>query len=195
MTTETVNQAPAHRVSVEEPKIRSTTAAGIALAVLRVSMGFVFLWAFLDKTFGLHYSTPSSKAWIHGGSPTRGFLKSVDVGPLQSWFHSIAGTWWADWLFMLGLLGVGLTLILGVLMYAGTVAGVALLGFMWLAEFPIAQQTSGGAPSGSANPFADSHYIYAVVLVVLALTGAARTWGLGQRWAALPLIRRHSWLR
>jgi thiosulfate dehydrogenase (quinone) large subunit len=194
MTTQTLTQAPAHRVSVEERKTRSTVA-GISLAVLRVSMGFVFLWAFLDKTFGLHYSTPSAKAWIHGGSPTRGFLTSVDVGPLQSWFHSIAGTWWADWLFMLGLLGVGLTLILGVLMYAGAAAGVALLGLMWLAEFPIAQHTSTGAASGSTNPFADYHYIYALVLVVLALTGAARTWGLGRMWAAQPAIRRHPWLR
>ncbi len=158
-------------------------------------MGFVFLWAFLDKTFGLHYSTPSAKAWIHGGSPTRGFLTSVEVGPLQSWFHSIAGTWWADWLFMLGLLGVGLTLILGVLMYAGAAAGVLLLGFMWLAEFPIAQHTSAGGPSGSTNPFAGFHYIYAVVLVVLAVTGAARMWGLGRLWAARPVIRRHPWLR
>jgi hypothetical protein len=24
-------------------------------------MGFVFLWAFLDKTFGLHYATPSAE--------------------------------------------------------------------------------------------------------------------------------------
>ena len=195
MTTQTAIQAPAHRVSVEEPKTASTTAAGISLAVLRVSMGFVFLWAFLDKTFGLHYSTPSAKAWIHGGSPTKGFLKSVDVGPLQSWFHSIAGTWWADWLFMLGLLGVGLTLILGVLMYAGTIAGVALLGFMWLAELPLAQHTGTGAASGSTNPFADYHYIYAVVLIVLALTGAARMWGFGHWWAALPVVRRHPRLR
>jgi thiosulfate dehydrogenase (quinone) large subunit len=188
------SQAPTDAVSIEGPRPRST-AAGIALAVLRVSMGFVFLWAFGDKAFGLHYSTPSAKAWIHSGSPTRGFLKSVDVGPFQSWFHSIAGTWWADWLFMLGLLGVGLTLILGVLMYAGAAAGLALLGLMWLAEFPIAQHTSTGAASGSTNPFADYHYIYALVLVVLALTGAARTWGLGRTWAAQPAIRRHPWLR
>ena len=42
-----------------------------------------------------------------GGSPTKGFLSSVDVGPFTTAFHAIAGTWWADWLFMLGLLGVG----------------------------------------------------------------------------------------
>jgi thiosulfate dehydrogenase [quinone] large subunit len=188
-----MTRAASHSVETGAP--RTNSAAAISLAVLRVSMGFVFLWAFLDKAFGLHYTTPSSKAWIHGGSPTKGFLTSVDVGPLQSWFHSIAGTWWADWLFMLGLLGVGLTLILGVLMYAGTAAGVALLGFMWLAEFPLAQHTSAGVASGSTNLFVDYHYIYAVVLVVLALTGAAQTWGLGRGWAAQPVIRRHPWLR
>lgn len=67
-----------------------------ALAVGRIAVGFVFLWAFLDKLFGLQYSTVSAKAWIHGGSPTKGFLNSVDVGPLQSLMHTMAGTWYAD---------------------------------------------------------------------------------------------------
>ncbi|HET9172689.1 MAG TPA: hypothetical protein VFN97_24905, partial [Actinospica sp.] len=31
----------------------------VAIAVIRVGTGFVFLWAFLDKTFGLGYATPS----------------------------------------------------------------------------------------------------------------------------------------
>ncbi len=88
-------------------------AGGIAIAALRVSLGFVFLWAFLDKTFGLGYATPNEKSWISGGSPTKGFLSHVDVGPLQSAFNNIAGTWWADWLFMLGLLTIGVALILG----------------------------------------------------------------------------------
>ncbi len=73
----------------------SSTAAR-ALAALRICTGFLFLWAFLDKTFGLHYSTPTARAWINGGSPTGGFLNNVGVGPLQSAFHSIAGTGWAD---------------------------------------------------------------------------------------------------
>src|SRR4051812_31281326 len=76
---------------VESPGRSITHTAAKALAVLRISTGFVFLWAFLDKTFGLGYSTPSARAWIHGGSPTQGFLKSVDVGPFQSTYHAIAG--------------------------------------------------------------------------------------------------------
>jgi thiosulfate dehydrogenase [quinone] large subunit len=170
-----------------------TSTAAKALSVLRVATGFIFLWAFLDKTFGLNYSTPSAKAWIHGGSPTKGFLKSVDVGPLQSTFHSIAGAGLTNWLFMLGMLGIGVALIAGVAVRIATVSGVLMMAFMWLAEFPLAQHTSAGTPSGSVNPLVDYHLIYAIVLVVLAATYAGTTWGLGRIWAKLPFVSEHRW--
>ncbi|MGZ6880002.1 MAG: hypothetical protein ACXVGB_08880, partial [Mycobacteriaceae bacterium] len=133
------------------------------------------------------------KAWIHGGSPTKGFLTSVKVGPFQSAFHSIAGTWWADWLFMLGMLGIGVAVIAGVAMRIAAGAGVLMLAMMWFAEFPIAQHTSAGAASGSSNPFMDYHIEYALVLIVLALTAAGTTWGLGRAWARLPFVDQHRW--
>src|SRR4051812_195332 len=105
MSTASAHHTPvSHLERVEAPGSMLTKTAAKALAVLRYATGFVFLWAFADKTFGLGYSTPSAKAWINGGSPTKGFLASVDVGPFQSPFHSMAGTWWANWLFMLGML-------------------------------------------------------------------------------------------
>jgi thiosulfate dehydrogenase [quinone] large subunit len=55
-----------------------------ALGVLRIVMGLTFLWAFVDKMFGLGYATSPAQAWIHGGSPTKGFLAHVEVGPFQS---------------------------------------------------------------------------------------------------------------
>ena len=170
-----------------------TTTGSRALAVLRIATGFVFLWAFLDKTFGLHYSTPTAKSWLNGGSPTKGFLSSVQIGPFQSLFHTIAGTWYADWLFMLGMLGLGIALVAGVAVRAAAVAGVVLLAGMWFAEFPLAQHTGAGAPTGSTNPLTDYHVIYALVLVVLAATYAGTTWGLGRVWARLPFVSRHRW--
>jgi thiosulfate dehydrogenase (quinone) large subunit len=195
MTTFRHTRPPAtHPELAELPGAMVTALAAKALAVLRISMGFVFLWAFLDKTFGWSYSTPSGKAWIHGGSPTKGFLSHVEVGPFQSWFRSIAGSGWADWLFMLGLLGIGIALILGVGLRIAAVAGVAMMALMWFAEFPFAQHDSTGAATGSTNPLTDYHFIYALVLVVLALTYAGSTWGLGKYWAKLPFVHKNRWL-
>jgi thiosulfate dehydrogenase (quinone) large subunit len=171
-----------------------TTAVGLretAVAALRVGTGFVFLWAFLDKTFGLHYSTPSAHAWIHGGSPTKGFLASVAVGPFQSMFHAWAGKGWADWLFMLGLLGIGLALVLGVGLRIAAVAGVVLVAMMWFAVFPPAQHAADGTATASTNPFVDEHVMDALALIVVAGFGTASRLGLGAMWARLPLVQRH----
>jgi thiosulfate dehydrogenase [quinone] large subunit len=193
MTIHRPAQSTDHPEIAELPGSMITSAAAKGLAVLRIAVGFLFLWAFLDKTFGLHYSTPSAKAWIHGGSPTNGFLKSVAVGPFQSTFHAIAGTWGANWLFMLGLLGIGVALIAGVTVRIAAASGVVMVAFMWLATFPLAQLDSTGAATGSTNPLVDEHVMDALVLIVLALTYAGTTWGLGKIWARLPFVTRHRW--
>src|SRR5664280_2248217 len=106
---------------------RFSPAAQVAIALLRVAVGFIFLWAFLDKFFGLGYATPSDRAWIHGGSPTNGSLSTVAVGPFESLYHSIAGTWWANTLFMRGLFAIGVAPILGVAVRITMFAGPLLL--------------------------------------------------------------------
>jgi thiosulfate dehydrogenase [quinone] large subunit len=169
-------------------------ALGRTLAVSRIALGFVFLWAFLDKTFGLHYSTPSARAWVSGGSPTKGFLSNVEVGPFRTMFHDIAGNAVVDWVFMLGLLGIGLALILGVTLRLAAVSGVVMMLMMWAAEWPLAQHTAAGQPSGSVNPIVDYHIVYALFLVVFALAAAGRTWGFGKVWEKLPFVARNRWL-
>jgi thiosulfate dehydrogenase [quinone] large subunit len=164
-----------------------------ALAVLRIATGLVFLWAFIDKLFGLGYATPAAKAWIAGGSPTKGFLSGVEVGPFDTAFQAIAGAWWANWLFMLGLAGVGIAVTLGIGLRISAIAGTVMMLLMWLAEFPLDRFTAAGEPSGSTNPIIDYHVIYAIALVVVALTYAGNTWGLGRRWAALPVVQRQHW--
>jgi thiosulfate dehydrogenase [quinone] large subunit len=192
-TTAVPNTATVPRDSITTERA-GQAPAGRTLAVLRIFLGFVFLWAFLDKTFGLGYSTASAKAWINGGSPTKGFLSSVDVGPFQSLFHTMAGTWYANWLFMAAMLGIGIALILGIGMRIAAGAGVLVMAMMWLAEFPLDRTAADGKPSGSSNPVTDYHLIYAVGVVALALTYAGHTWGLGRQWAKLPFVQQHRWL-
>ncbi len=106
-TTGTPGSSPDDQSAVT-PMSRRVGALG--LLGLRLAIGFEFLWAFLDKVFGFGWHTASGKAWIHGGSPTTGFLSGVHVGPLQGFYHSLAGVTAIDWLFMMGLLGVGVAL-------------------------------------------------------------------------------------
>jgi thiosulfate dehydrogenase [quinone] large subunit len=165
-----------------EPRVHSR-AVRITAAVTRISIGWVFLWAFLDKTFGLGFATPAERAWLEGGSPTSGFLGGVD-GTFAGFFNSMAGHAWADWLFMIGLAGIGLALVLGVATWISTVSGAALLVLMWMAELPLEN-----------NPFMDDHLVYGAVLVLLALLGAGRYYGLGAYWERLPFVKRAAILR
>jgi thiosulfate dehydrogenase (quinone) large subunit len=184
------------RTSRTEPGFGAllTTRATEFLAAFRVVMGLEFLWAFFDKTFGLGYATPAERAWINGGSPTKGFLSRVAVGPFESTFHALAGATWADWLFMVGLLGIGIALVLGIGLRVAAVSGTVMMLGMWAAEWPLAKVTSAGEPSMSTNPIIDYHIIYALVLIVLAVTYAGHTWGLGRLWARLPFVQRNRWL-
>jgi thiosulfate dehydrogenase [quinone] large subunit len=165
-----------------------TPAAGTAvrylLAGLRLALGWVFLWAFLDKLFGLGFATKAENAWIDGGSPTKGFLGNAVKGPFADFYSSFAGAAWADWLFMIGLAGIGIALTAGVALRPATAAGALLLVLMWTAVLP---------PEN--NPFMDDHLIYAGVLILLALTAAGETLGLGKIWNRLPIVRRLPWLR
>mgnify|MGYP003403318798 FL=1 len=129
-----------------------------SITTLRLLMGFIFLWAFLDKTFGLGFATTADKAWILGGSPTSGFLTHAVVGPFATFFNSLAGVVLVDWLFMLGLLFVGVTLILNRYVKWGALAGIMMLILMYLALlFP------------ENNPFVDDHIVYAVLLGYIAI--------------------------
>lgn len=165
------------------------------MAVLRIMMGLVFLWAFLDKTFGWGYATDARRAWINGGSPTKGFLTRVQVGPIAATLRGWAGAGWADWLFMVGLAGIGLALLFGVGMRLAAAAGTIQLALMWIAEWPPARHTSTGAATNSTNPIIDYHLIYIGVLIVLAAYAAGDVWGLGRPWSRLDLVRRNPWLR
>jgi thiosulfate dehydrogenase [quinone] large subunit len=173
-----LTQDLAHDVAQPSAAVRYVAGA------IRLALGWVFLWAFLDKTFGLGHETASKDAWVHGGSPTFGFLKFAAAGPFKGFYNDIAGATWADWLFMLGLLGIGTALILGVAMRLAAGAGALMLFLMWTVVLP---------PEN--NLFMDDHLIYGAVLVLLALLGAGRYLGLGAYWERLPFVKRTAILR
>ena len=182
-TTVPATHVPA-TVAAATTETATPKATRYTLAGLRLALGWVFLWAFIDKLFGLGFATPAKNAWIDGGSPTKGFLGNAVSGPFEGFYHSFAGAAWADWLFMIGLAAIGAALILGIGMRVAAAAGGLLLVLMWTAVLP---------PEN--NPFMDDHLIYAGVLVLLALTAAGNTLGFGASWSKLPIVQRLPWLK
>lgn len=183
------------RPTAEPPVIGNGTVSAVATAVLRLGLAWTFLWPFLDKTFGLGYSTSSKAAWIHGGSPTRGFLSHVSTGPLQSFFHSISGNLFIDWLFMLTLLGVGVALALGVVLRFAAVCGSFVLLMMWIAKWPMARFDAKGVATASTNPFLNYDLFYILGLFVVAAAATVPLWGLGSWWRAKTNVIAHPFLR
>ncbi|MFH6688390.1 DoxX family protein [Cellulosimicrobium funkei] len=171
---------------VTQDDVVTRSSARHALALTRIGTAVVFLWPFTDKLVGLGYATPRERAWLAGGAPTQGYLENGAQGPLASTFAAMASPV-TDWLFMLGLLGVGLALLLGIGLRVAAVSGTVLFAMLWLSQWPLA--------AGSNNPVVDDHVLVILLLAVLATTLAGDTWGLGRRWAAVPLVRRAAWLR
>lgn len=160
-----------------------------AWAVLRISLGFIFLWAFIDKLMGLGFATcrdaksdavtvMCKKAWLEGGSPTTGFLKFGTKGPFAEFYQGLAGNKLVDLLFMAGLLLIGVALITGIANKLAAVSGSLLLLLMWTAVL---------LPEN--NPLLDDHIIYIFVLTGIYLSNDNQVWGLKGWWEKQSLSK------
>ena len=159
------------------------------LAATRISIGWVFFWAFLDKFFGLGYfwynevqfGTDPEVSYLSGGSPTFGFLNFGTSGKfLEDVFKPMAGNGLVDFLFLFGLFGVGLAMLTGAGRKLGGGGGALLMIFMWLAQLPL-----------DNNPIIDDHFVYALLLLVLGFTPHfGRKFSLANWWEniAPPLL-------
>ena len=168
----------AESTTISAAESTTTRATRYVWAITRLCLG----WTFLDKTFGLGHETTSAHAWINGGSPSFGFLSGA-TGPFAGFYQSIAGAGWVNWMFMIGLLGIAVALLLGIGMRIAAVSGAVLLVLMWSASLP-----------PQDDIFMDNHIIYALVLIGLVLVGAGNTLGLGRWWSGTTLVRRFPWL-
>lgn len=187
-----------------EPAAQPEPARGGAIwGVLRIAMGFTFLWAFLDKAFALGFATGRLEdgsidffgrgaAWLNGGSPTQGVLAFGLKGPFKGLYQTLGGVevtargpvatanGWIDVVYMASMVLIGLALILGI----GTRLA-AIGGIIWMAIFYTAV-----AIWPENNPFLDDHVVYAIVLGGIAYVRAGRYLGLGRRWENTRLVRR-----
>lgn len=161
-----------------------TSNTNMFFGLARIGLGLIFLWAFLDKLFGFGLATKAAQSWLNGGSPTAGFLNNAAKGPFVDFYHSLAGSPVVDWLFMIGLLGLGIALIFGIFVKIAGYAGTVLMLLMWAALLP---------PSN--HPFLDEHIIYALLLLGFATSNAGDAVGFGQAWSNTRLVQKYPFLK
>jgi len=170
-----------------------------AWTVLRLLLGWSFVWAFIDKMFGFGFSTCRAAdssaidffcdaAMIRGGSPTYGVLEfgtqGSHTGGLFSWMAPSGpdAINFADVGFMLALLAGGVALMLGLGTRIAAIGGAALMMFMFLA-LDVWPET---------NPVNSSHTIEMVAFLGIATVGPGR-FALQSWWdRTFPSMR---WLR
>ena len=163
---------------IDRPETRKQNSTEYIWALLRIGVGFTFLWAFLDKLFGLGFATEAGKGWLEGGSPTFGFLNFAATGPLKDFYSGLAGNAVVDWLFMLGILAIGLPLVLGIGVRIAASIGVVMLLMMYSALL---------LPEN--NPVLDEHIIYAVIMAGVAIGNPGYEVGLGRWWGKTKLAK------
>lgn len=140
-----------------------TQTQKISLFILRVSLGFLYLYA--------GYSKIVNPAWS-----AEGYLKNAKGFP--SLFSSLADPGVLplvntinEW----GLFLLGVSLIIGLGVRFSSVFGILLMGLYYL---PL------GFPYPNEHAYiVDEHIIYIAALFVLFTMRAGRTWGLG-RWSS-----------
>lgn len=157
----------------------------VVLGALRIALGWSFVWAFLDKLFGLGFDTEAGASWLAGTSPTTGFLKFATKGPFAEFYQNLAGSALVDWLFMLGLLLIGVALMAGIMVRLAGIFGALFMMLLYTAGFVPPEH----------NPIIDEHIIYALLLISFALSGRECCWlSTHNWWMKTKLVQQYPWL-
>jgi len=137
--------------------------------LLRVAMGWIFVWSGFDKLLG---------DWTSAG-----FLVNATSGPLKGWFVDLGSNSAAvdviDGLVISGQILIGIALILGIMTRFTLFWAGAMMFMFYIAQFPPAN-----------NPFLDEHIVYIGVFLLLGALGAGRILGLDALIEKLPIVRR-----
>lgn len=151
--------------------------ASFFIVALRLVLGWYFFYAGITKVLNPNWSAA-------------GFLNNAKTFPeLYAWFAQPDILPWTNLLNEWGLTLIGAALILGIGVRIAAVAGAGMLILYYfpILQFPYVKTTS--------YFLVDEHIVNALVLVYLAVVRAGRVFGL-ERWCAgLPICSRFPALR
>ncbi|MDP2631995.1 MAG: DoxX family protein [Candidatus Uhrbacteria bacterium] len=125
---------------------------GILLFLLRISLGFMFLYSGIAKL----------DDW------SAAFYLVDATGPFAEWFQSLANNALIDSLNVWGQVLIGACLILGIVVRPASFFGAILMALYYLAQFD----------QNTAHGFVDQHVIMALIFVMFMAGGVGHILGL-----------------
>lgn len=156
----------------------SRTKGEYVLAVFRILIGWIMLWPFFDKMFGLGFQTPAGSGFFEGGSPSS-FVTFVSGGIFEDFYNSLAGNLAVDIILLAALLILGVTLILGIASKLTTIGTVAFLVVMYSLHVP-----------PTDNPLIDFRIILSVGIVAVYLLDGFDYLSLNAKWKETWLVKK-----
>ncbi|MEX2053893.1 MAG: DoxX family protein [Patescibacteria group bacterium] len=147
----------------------------ITLLLLRVALGWIFLYSGLNKVLNPEWTAA-------------GYLKGAKTfTDLYQWFAADAHIGWVSFLNQWGQTLIGAALILGIGVRIASWGGALM---MLLYYFPVLT-----FPKIGANSYlVDEHIIYALVFLFLGALGAQGTWGIYSWLKARGINQKVPWL-
>ncbi len=156
---------------------------GKATAIMRIALGFGFLYAGLDKVLQLGGGGPFSAAgFLKGGTlgSVPGSATGVVVNPTHGFWVALAGNTdlmgLINFLVQFGEIAVGLCLILGLATRFSGIMGALMTGLFFVASWSFS--------TGVVN----EDFLYAALAIYLAVVGAGAVWGLDGYLARTQLL-------
>ena len=142
--------------------------------VLRLVMGWIFLWAGFDKALT--------------GFTAEGFLLHATSGPLQGWFNGLGADPAAlsviDPLVTYGQILMGFSLFFGAATRLTLFFAAAMMFLFYISQFP-----------PEHDLFVDYYIVYIIAYAMLGSLGAGRVLGLDRAVERLPIVRDHPRLK
>lgn len=148
------------------------------LAAFRVLAGWIMLWPFFDKMFGLGFQTPHGGGWIDGVSPSS-YVVYVADGVFKDFYTSLAGNFVIDVVLIAALLVLGVTLTLGVASKLTTFGMCAFLLVMYSLHIP-----------PSDNPVVDYHILLVFGVLATYFLGGYDKLSLHPRWREARIVKK-----
>lgn len=162
----------------------------VAIAVLRLGVGIIFLWAGLEKVFGpepfsaagfLQFATNGTLGWPFVTEPAvEGTIYNPTQGLWAGLVENEAAMSVINFIVPWGQIGIGLGLILGLLTRFSALMGTLMMIFFFLAAWEF------------EHGIVNQHLTYALVTAFIGLIGAGNYVGLDRAIAGQvpPWLRR-----